>query len=404
MTRVRVWAALGAVVALAIGSVGTTAAWAAKNDTATPWKFTLLADKAGETTSAIPNYADAADLAATKYPNITFNRVPIGLTATTGEAGLLQAAPGADAFIGFPNSAQTTPLGTKIATDLAGKPLITLNADPTFVLGKGPNGAPNIFLSLPIGDEVARDNARYTASLKPKPKNVGLLCVQTAFGTTSCAAAADEFKKLGINVATTQTNGPAATDLTQQVLAFKQAGVDAVQTFTFPNPLSVFVNQMAQNGMTVPINGAQSAPFAVATKSVQPANLAKFYGTDYCVPTALKSAVAKKWVKDYTAKYGYTPTSSSAQVYDGIGFINAAVQAAKSTDPKKLAAAMKSQSYDGVCGTYKADAGNGLWHSLSYIGFNPDGTSKIVKTIQTGNTVAAINNTATTTTTVAPAG
>ena len=393
------WAAIGCIAALSIGTLAATAATGATKGT--DFKLYLLAQTKGEASTANPTYLDGSTMAAEKNPTIQFTRIPTALTATDAENALLQAAPVADVMLGLTGSSQIVPLGTKVAEETQGKPLITLNAAPEFVNTVGPYGAPNIFLSLPINTEVAKINADYMATLKPKIKKIGLLCVAATFGTDGCNAARKEFGVKGVTVATEQSVSAVATDLTQQVLAFKDAGVDAVLAFSYPNPVAVFANQMVQNGLDIPINASQSSPFAVATGSIQPGALANFSGSDYCVPTSLTSKVGKKWVKDYTAEFGYAPISSSAQAYDLSNFANAAVQKAGSVDPKKLVPAMKALSYDGVCGTYKADAGNGLWHTLDIVTYDSAGTPKIVKTFTTTNAAAAAE--AATTTTAAAA-
>ena len=54
----------------------------------------------------------------------------------------------------------------------------------------------------------------------------------------------------------------------------------------------------------------------------------------------------------------------------------------KLTDPKKIADALRTMEYKGVCETYKADAGQGLHHSTYVDQFNADGVAQSKKKVE----------------------
>ena len=64
------------------------------------------------------------------------------------------------------------------------------------------------------------------------------------------------------------------------------------------------------------------------------------------------------------------------EAYDGVKMIAQAIQTAGSTDPKKIADALRAQTYKGVCENYKADAGQGLHHLTYVVQFDANGLAQ----------------------------
>ena len=155
------------------------------------------------------------------------------------------------------------------------------------------------------------------ACKEQKLKKIGILAVNLPFGTDSAELAKKEAAKCkGCEIVTTQTNGFSDTDLTQQVLAFKDAGIDGIIAFDYPNPFGVFVKQMQDNGLTIPILGGASLGLAVDSKAITDAS--KLVIIDDCVPAVEKSKTAKTFVKAYEKEFGYTPNYVSGQAYDAV--------------------------------------------------------------------------------------
>ena len=196
-----------------------------------------------------------------------------------------------------------------------------------------------------------------------KKKKIGLSCVEQPFGQQGCDDAAAKIKELGGEVVARETNATTASDLTAQVLSYKSKGAEAILGFNFPNPMVVLANQLADNGVNIPLFGGSSAGIGVASGSIKPTALANLWGTDDCAPAALADPVSKTFADAYTAKYGKALPGTgytAAEAYDGVKMAAAAIVQAKSTDPKLVAAALRTISYKGVCATYQANAGQGM--------------------------------------------
>lgn len=334
----------------------------------------------GDSAQAIPNFDDGAKMAVTdlakKGVEVTYERIPAsGTIASSQEAAFVQAqGKNPDCFIGLTSSNVFIPVGPKVAaTDV---PTFAL-ASPSEGVKGGPSGGDNIFLLRPLNEQTYAQLLEYACTTL-KAKKIGLNLVNTAFGTTVDQVVKNNIGKYkGCEVVTTQTNSAVATDLTQQALAFKTAGVDAIISANFPNPIGVLVNQLVQNAVNVPFLGGASLNIAKESGAIQPTpNLVV---VDDCVPDLGKTKTEKKFVKDYQATYGYVPNYASAQVYDAFHIAAEAVKTA-GHDQAKIVKALAATNYDGVC-DYKTDKNNALSQEVTIYKYNSDGTKKLIKRI-----------------------
>ena len=116
---------------------------------------------------------------------------------------------------------------------------------------------------------------------------------------------------------------------------------------TSRHPSGVLVNQLRQNGVTIPFLGGASLNLAVTrARSRASSNLC---ASDDCVPELEKDKTAKKFVKAYNAKYGY-----AAELRLGAGLRR--VPHGWRTPSKRLVTTRPRSSrrwpapnYDGVC-------------------------------------------------------
>ena len=373
-------------VALASAATGGVASAGSGGDAGQPVKLVLLAEAAGESTQAVPDYANGAELAGENLKGkVDVTRISAPLSASGAENAFLQAVDAKPAgIVGFPASSQLVPLGPRIGQE--GLPFISLSADEAAQKG-GASGADNLFLVRPLNSLIAREEANYVAKdLKPKPKKVGLLCVDNPFGTSGCAEAKRVLERQKIDVSVQRTNASAATDLTEQALAMEN--VDAVMDFNFPNPLAVFSKQLIDNGIDIPHVDGASAGISVQSGAIRGKAATNLTGVDDCVPTKDTRAKVKKWVKQYRAKFDSDPQYNAAETYDAIQMFYAAVKKAGSTDPAAVISALRSLDYDGICTRYKADDTNVLNHSADLIKFDANGGKKIVKHFTVGEIAA----------------
>jgi len=325
----------------------------------------------GESSQAIPNFDDGAKLAVTdlqkKGYTVNYERIPAsGTVAASQEQAFLAAqAKNPDAWIGLTSSNVFIPVGPKVAaTDL---PTFALAA-PSEGVKTGPSGGDNIFLVRPLNEQTYSKILQYICTdlkkqMKVKDQKIALNTVQTAFGTTVASVVNREigqYKGCSV-VGDPITNSAVATDLTQQALAIKNSGATVVMSANFPNPSGVLVNQLQQNGVTIPFVGGASLNLAVDAGSIT--NLTNLVATDDCVPELIKTPAAKKFVKEYMATYGYPPNYASAQVYDMFNVVANTVQSV-GHDYAKINKKLAGTRYDGVC-SYTNDKNNVMAQSVT---------------------------------------
>jgi branched-chain amino acid transport system substrate-binding protein len=375
-----------ATAALVAGAVATGPAGAQSTTTGatSSGKNTLYVigayETKGESSQAVPNFEDGAQLAVKdlqkKGWTVKYERVPAsGTIASSQEQAFLAAqAKNPDFWIGLTSSNVFIPVGPKVAaTDL---PSFAL-ASPTEGVRNGPSGGDNVYLLRPLNEQTYAKLADYACGTL-KLKKLGLSLVQTSFGPTAQTAINNTLKDYpNCKVVSVQTNSATASDTTQQVLAFKDAGVDGVISANFPNPMGVQVNQMRQNGLTVPYLGGASLNIAKDANAIT-TGLDNLYVIDDCVPDLGKTKTEKSFTKLYQSTYGYPPNYASAQVYDAFHMGANAIEKAGSHDYLKINKAMAATVYDGVC-DYKIDKNNVLANSVTIYKYNTDGSKKLLK-------------------------
>lgn len=342
-------------------------------------KKTLLVIGAFETTGdsalAIPHYDDGVKLAVKdlekKGWDVTYERIPAsGVQPASQEAAFLYAQPKKpDIYMALPSSGVFIPVGPKVAaTD---QPTFGLSS-PSEAVKTGVAGGDNIFLLRPLNEAVYAKVVEY-ACKELKLKKLGLSLASTALGVTASEVVKREAAKYkNCDIVTEQTNSAVATDLTQQVLALKNAGVDGIIAANFPNPTGILINQARQNGLNVPILGNTSTNIVKDAGTLQ--STANLYVFDDCTPDLNKSKLAKKFVKAYEDEYGYPPNYASGQLYDAVHMAAAAVEQV-GHDPVKINKALSGTQYAGVC-DFANDKNNAMARSLTLYTYDSSGAKK----------------------------
>ena len=369
---------IAGLVAVVAGASFLSVPAGAQNDKAKTLSVIGAFETRGDSAQAIPHYDDGVKYAVKDLQNkgwtVTYERIlASGTVASSQEAAFLAAqTKNPDIYIALPSSNVMIPVGPKVAaTDL---PTFGLSS-PSEAVKTGPSGGDNIFLIRPLNEQVYAQVVDY-ACKELKLKKLGLALVNTALGATASEVAKREAAKhKGCEIVTEQTNGAAATDLTQQVLAFKNAGVDGIVAANFPNPTGVLINQARQNGVMVPILGNTSTNILKEANGLQSTD--NLYVFDDCTPDLNKSKAAKKFVKGYTAEYGYPPNYASGQLYDAVHMAANAVEKA-GHDHVKIVKALAGTQYTGIC-EFANDKNNVMARNLTVYKYNPDGSKKLLE-------------------------
>jgi branched-chain amino acid transport system substrate-binding protein len=175
---------------------------------------------------------------------------------------------------------------------------------------------------------------------------------------------------------------PAVTDLTEPVLAAKAMNAQAIWEWGYGTTDALITKTAAANGYTGNIM-TFSAGSAARTGLIPTSLLTdKVNAVNPCAPYVLQTAEAKKFVAAYKAKYGTDVNDSvSATWYDAVYLLKDAMLSAGSSDPKAIAAKLKTVDHKGICGEEKADANHNLIHSIQILKYT-NGVPVLVKDVQ----------------------
>lgn len=391
-----------ALLAAACGGDDDTSSNASTNDTTAdstaasggeckldkPIKIVGLAETTGEGAQAVPYYANGWELGVEKVNDeggicgqqVDFERIPISPTdnAQAKNQFLSAVDKKADVLLGMPNSATVVALAGDVLR--AQTPMIWFSSPPNAFLGtEGSVGNKYGFLIRPRTTGTTKAQVEYLVKELGK-KKIGLVCVNQTFGQQGCAAAKPAIEAAGGEVVDTETHEVTDTNLTSKVLGLKNKGVEGIVAFTFPNTGVVLFNQMADNGLNVPIMTGAIAGLATNTQSVSAEGVKNLYGFDDCAPAV--ESQAKDFLAAYKAKFGKNPSYSAAQAYDSLSIVKQAVEKAGSADHDAIAKALESVDYEGACVHYKADEGHGFAQSGVLETFAADGTPTVVKKVE----------------------
>jgi branched-chain amino acid transport system substrate-binding protein len=259
--------------------------------------------------------------------------------------------------------------------------LLKQSGVPTLGLTSGPltdltnTHLDNFFDINPIDYNTAQAEAKYVYT-KFKPKTVGLIYTQDAASTASANFIQQFLKKDGVKNFIVRSEADGVTDATTAVLAMKPA--DAVFVASFPVTDGLLVTELAQNGITAPIMGAQGDNAVQAFKLAPASAMANMYYPPYCDPDVNTTKQAKAYTSAYKAAY---PATSQTAVdvpstYDGVYLIAKAVQAAGgNTSHSSIVAQLKKLTYQGACGPYKNDAEHVMINQAQIVKLGSNGPS-----------------------------
>jgi len=262
------------------------------------------------------------------------------------------------------------------AIDNARIPVIGIVQNSNINFG-APNGSEWLFQAYTSQYNYASSAARYLIE-ELKVKSVGIMHTDEALGTSGAAVFAEVFADAGVPIIATRSYATSATDLTEQVLAMRDA--DAVINWGYPNPMAVQLKQFVQNGITIPTMQTQSAALNVANGVVEGEAIANLYSAQFCNATDPGTEAGRRFIAAYQEKFGSPPTANAMITYDAVRFAAAAIRAANSTDPVKVRDAIRTIKFtDGACtDDYHADGAHVLMHQILIIDF-PEGKGRTLK-------------------------
>jgi ABC-type branched-subunit amino acid transport system substrate-binding protein len=184
---------------------------------------------------------------------------------------------------------------------------------------------------------------------------------------------------------TTQQRGilPAATDVTEPLLATKSLGADAIWTWGYAPTDALTIKTAAANGFTGQImtfSAGTAARNNLVPKELMTDKILSVAST--CAANVLTTPAAKKYQADYKKAFGMDVTEAiNNNYYDAVNLFAAAVKKSGSSEPAAVAKALREVKLDGVCGPLKSDENQNLISNVPILNF-PNGEPKLVKIVE----------------------
>jgi branched-chain amino acid transport system substrate-binding protein len=242
-------------------------------------------------------------------------------------------------------------------------------------------GVPGMF-RLRGSDGITAAGMTNFAVKDKKGKKIAILHASDAFGTGGADQIVMNLEKMGMKPVANEQYPKDAKDFTAEILKIKQAGPDVVLMYIQnPSDTAIILKQIKSLALNVPIVGSPSLGNQTAIEVAGKDAYGTFCAVDFIV--GFNSNVATHFLTAFFKKYHHLPDvgTGSGWVYDSIYMLADVYKKQKGTDPKQTIASLKGiKKWDGVLGTFSADAEGNMIHSVS-IGQNQDGKLRLVKKV-----------------------
>jgi ABC-type branched-subunit amino acid transport system substrate-binding protein len=232
----------------------------------------------------------------------------------------------------------------------AGIVMSTVGTNPKITQG----GYKMVFRIVASDDQAGGAMADYAAGTL-KLKNIGVVDDSTAFGAGLAQAFMKQARKNGVTIAGREHTTDKASDFAAILTSLRAKHVDAIFFGGYAPQGGPMARQMKALGLNAKLLGGDtlcSPEMAKLGGDAVDANVLCARGGALLDKQAQGPAFAAR----YQQRFKHQPDVYAASFYDQAMFLAQAMQAAKSLDPAQVAAALHSQSYQGIVGTYAYDA------------------------------------------------
>lgn len=168
----------------------------------------------------------------------------------------------------------------------------------------------------------------------------------------------DTFTKDGGQIVAFETFTTGDKDFSAQLTNIKAANPDIIYLPTYYNDVPLIAQQARRLGITSTFIGSD----AWSSPEIIKLGGADVDGSYFCnhFSTQIATDEAKKFIADYTAKYGQAPDDVAALTYDACGLVAEAIKAAGKNDREAVRQAMANiREFKGVTGTFRFEPGSG---------------------------------------------
>jgi branched-chain amino acid transport system substrate-binding protein len=233
--------------------------------------------------------------------------------------------------------------------------VITNCATGSLITHQWPDAKKNYVFRMSAPDFIQASMIATQAVTRLNLKKPAILNDSSNYGTLGRADLEKALAKLGTPPVAEEKFNVGDTDMTAQVLKAKQAGANVILTYAIGPELAQIANAMGKLGWKVPIVGSWTLSMAsfIDTAGAN-GDGAMMPQTFIELPTNAKRAA---FIAAYHKAYGgdRMPSAvSAAQGYDSVYVMAAAIAEAKSTDGRKIHAALENlqTKVEGVVTTY----------------------------------------------------
>jgi branched-chain amino acid transport system substrate-binding protein len=211
-----------------------------------------------------------------------------------------------------------------------------------------------IFGTLPAASDYFGSTIEAMAKLSPAPKTVALLYADDSFDVSVAKGTRELLQKAGIKAVLDQRYSSNASDFSVVLSQIKSANADVVLVAGHETEVLNFIRQAKSLGVSPKLYsftvGVPSADFRHALG--KDANGASGM-TAWLPSTSLKDpwfGDAEAFARDWKGKFGYDPDYHAAAGVAAVEAFVKAIEAAGSTDPKKVRDALAKVSFESLYG------------------------------------------------------
>jgi branched-chain amino acid transport system substrate-binding protein len=210
-------------------------------------------------------------------------------------------------------------------------------------------------------------------------KKIGIMHVANEWGYSGRDNVSAFLMKYNLKPVSIASYQPTDKDLTAQILQMTRDGADAIVVQGHPIDEALVLKQLNQLNVKVPHVGSGTLCIAFLRGLVTPQEIAGHYceGPDVMPPYNERPQV-KAFVEAYKKKTDYLPDIYATHYYDATNMLLSTLKKV-GLDHDKIRDYIRDNAYEGIIGTYKADAEGNLWHDAVVMEFLPDGKIKIVR-------------------------
>ncbi|GAC1660092.1 MAG: ABC transporter substrate-binding protein [Candidatus Elarobacter sp.] len=242
-------------------------------------------------------------------------------------------------------------------------------------------GVPGMF-RMRASDAITAAGMTNFAVKDKKGKKIAILHASDAFGVGGADQIVANLEKMGMKPVAKEQYPKDAKDFTAEILKIKQSGADVLMSYIQnPSDTAIILKQIRSLGLTIPIIGSPSLANQTAMETAGKDANGAYAAVDFIV--GFNSNVATHFLTSFYRKFHHNPDvgTGSGWVYDSVYMLADTYKRQKSTDPKQTITSLKAvKKWDGVLGTFSADAEGNMVHSVS-IGQIENGKLHLVKKV-----------------------